>query len=211
MSKLSDQYNELKEKTSKGILNLNQKQTKMVTWGAYLVIGLILLSMLSNNLFGGGKDVIQPNPIVTTKEPQITQRTETDISLAEQELEMRLEKILSQIQGAGKVSVNVSLAASPYYQYAVNVMANTRQTDEEANNGTRRISENQEEGKLVITRGSNNQEIPVVVRKSKPDVLGVLVVADGAADAKVRLELSRAVETVMGISSHQVHVVARER
>lgn len=208
MSKLVEKIKEIKE-NNKELLNLNKKQAKMATWGAYIVIALILFSMLSNNLFAT-KPTNESNVAAPIELQKTTVKSEADINVAEQELERRLEQILSQMKGAGKVNVNVTLESGPTYEYAVNAVANTKKTEEQVNGGSRVISESVEDGKLVITR-SNNNEMPVVVKESKPAVLGVLVVAEGAHNPQVKLELSRAVETVLGIASHQVHVVPRER
>lgn len=211
MGNWREQLKDLKEKGNKSLLNLNKKQAKYVTWGAYLVIAIVLLTMLNNNLFTNKPMENNSDAINLPQKPQVTSRTETDIGLLEEEMENRLERILGQIQGAGKVSVNISLASGPTYEYATNVMANSKTTKEEVNGGSRVIDESIEEGKLVITRGQNSNEAPVVIREQKPEVQGVLVVAEGAGNPNVRMELGRAVETALGISSYQVHVVPMER
>ncbi|MDW7674947.1 MAG: hypothetical protein SCK28_10460 [Bacillota bacterium] len=211
MSKLGEQFKELKDKGSKGFLNLNSKQTKIVTWGAYIIMAMLLITVATNTLLNSVSTTPEQNSLPLSNEPPSIAKSETDIGLAEQELESRLERILSEIQGAGKVSINLNLISGPTYEYATNVMTNSRVTEESVNGGNRIINENNEEGSLVVTRGSNNSELPVIIRESKPQVQGVLVVAEGATDPRIKMELSRAVETVLGIGNHQVHVVPKGR
>jgi stage III sporulation protein AG len=211
MSKFREQFQSLSDKGKKGLLNLNGTQAKYVTWGVYLVIAVVLFTMLNNNL-PGNKSINSPaDSAIVPQKPQVTTKSQTDIGLLEEEIESRLERTLSSIQGAGKVNVNVSLASGPIYEYATNVMTNIKDTKEEVNGGTREIGEKLEEGKLVITRGQGNNETPVIVKEIKPVVQGVLVVAEGASDPKVRMELGRAVEVALGVASYQVHVVPMER
>jgi stage III sporulation protein AG len=211
MSKLREQFQSLSAKGKKGLLNLNGTQAKYVTWGVYLVIALVLLTMLNNNLLGNKTIDAPTDAAIIPQKPLATNKTQTDIGLLEEEMESRLERVLSSIQGAGKVLVKVSLISGPVYEYAQNVVSNSKTTIEAVNGGTREIGEKAEEGKLVITRGQGNSEIPVVVTENKPVVQGVLVVAAGANDPQVRVELGRAVEVALGISSYQVYVLPMER
>jgi stage III sporulation protein AG len=50
-----------------------------------------------------------------------------------------------------------------------------------------------------------------VARESAPILKGVLVVAEGAGNKRIQGELSRAVQSLFGVASHQVMVVEGER
>ena len=56
-----------------------------------------------------------------------------------------------------------------------------------------------------MTGGSRNGE-PYVVEEKTPEITGVLVVASGAADEKVRLEIYDAVKALYGIAAHRIKV-----
>lgn len=144
---------------------------------------------------------VAPAPIVYTTSP---------ITQAEAALEQRLETILAQMNGVGHVSVKVVLRESPEYEYAVNVSTTERSiTENDQSGGSRLTLDTTETGQLVLVRSANNAgEAPVVVKKTKPEVVGVLVVAQGASNPVVRAELTRAVQTLLGISINQVTVVS---
>ncbi|MGE5552789.1 MAG: hypothetical protein ACM3XZ_02555 [Betaproteobacteria bacterium] len=128
------------------------------------------------------------------------------------ELEQALAETLSQVAGAGDVSVRIFLASGPRYEYARKTSADTRTTQESDPGGSSRvISEQHEEGEVTVRRGgAGGEDVPVVVVTHLPAVQGVLVVASGATDPMVRAELSRAVQTALNLPPHRVRVLAKE-
>lgn len=117
--------------------------------------------------------------------------------------EEKLAAILGQIAGAGRVSVTLTYADRGQTEYAVNV------------NNTRRETEEQADGELRATREEVQSEEPVlldanrnalVLREVEPQVLGVLVVADGAGDGNVRRVITEAVVGLLGVPAHRVVV-----
>lgn len=131
------------------------------------------------------------------------------ISVAELEaqLEGDLVRILSQIAGAGDVAVAVWLETSATYVYGYDQTQSSQETEEhDANGGTRVVTEtNSTMSAVVVSQGSVSQ--PVVVRVDLPPVRGVVVVATGASDARVKAVLSQAVQTLLGLPAHQVVVL----
>ncbi|KUO50559.1 MAG: hypothetical protein APF76_07885 [Desulfitibacter sp. BRH_c19] len=132
------------------------------------------------------------------------------ITQAEAALEKRLVEILSQMNGVGKISVSVAYKESPEYEYAVNVSTSEKSITETDQSGGNRVTlDTTETGNLVLIRSaSNTGENPVVVKEIKPEILGVLVVAEGASSPMVKAELTRAVQTLLGINLDQVNVVS---
>ena len=52
---------------------------------------------------------------------------------------------------------------------------------------------------------------PVMVRESKPVIKGVLVIADGAHDSLVKANLSKAVETGLGVPPYKITVLPQRK
>ncbi|MGF7185823.1 stage III sporulation protein AG [Desulfitispora alkaliphila] len=195
------------KENKKNFLNLNKNQASLVTKIIYVIIIAAVLIMLMNT-FDVSSTSTKTNES-TDKAGEVTESVQNfNVNNGdEQALEQRLEKILGQIHGVGKVNVSLTLESSSHYEYAIDVSSNVRTTEEKIESGARTINEQVEEGNLVLKRSDGNTEKPVIVRETKPVIKGVLVVAEGANDSSIRLKLSRAVETVLGVSSHQVHVV----
>lgn len=136
---------------------------------------------------------------------------ETEISRTEKVLEQRLEHILSQIAGAGKVEVSVFLATGTRYEYAINVSANKRVIDEkDQGGGVRLTTEDNLSDQYVLIRGNQAEEKPVIIQENSPEIQGVLVVADGAKDARIKAQLLQAVQVALGLEPHRIQILARE-
>ena len=99
---------------------------------------------------------------------------------AEDTLEARLEDIRSTVRGAGKVRVLVT------YATAGERVAATR-------------SEQSGEMKQPATVATEGGQSPIILVEREPEIRGVIVVAEGAADPAVRLSLQRAVQAVTGV------------
>jgi stage III sporulation protein AG len=127
-------------------------------------------------------------------------------------LEQRLKNILSQIKGVGEVEVTVLLASGPRFDYAVNVSTIEKQIDEkDQSGGIRTTTEITEDGQLVIVRSDRaGGEEPVVTQEYKPDIQGVLVVAQGADNPKIKANLLNAITTILDLETHKVDIQSKE-
>ena len=136
---------------------------------------------------------------------------DTAIRSAERALEERLETVLEQVKNVGSVSVTVSLKTGPEYQYAANVNTNQREIEENDTNGGQRVTrETTREDQLVLAQAASmGIQEPVVIKELKPQIEGVLVVAEGAVNSTVKADISRAVQTLLGIPAHTVSVLPK--
>ncbi|WP_088187283.1 stage III sporulation protein AH [Desulfosporosinus sp. FKA] len=127
------------------------------------------------------------------------------ITALEKELESKLQANLSLMDGVGKVQVSVSLATGLKTEYArnQNVTKNTsKETDKTG--GTRETTQVTENNQVVMPNGSSQ---PVMVMEDRPEVAGVLVIAEGARDPKVREAIHTSVQTLLSIPSAKITVV----
>jgi len=124
--------------------------------------------------------------------------------------ETRLKEVLSTIKGAGKVDVMITYKTGKELVPAMNTTESSTETEEQdSNGGVRRVSQTDINTQPVsMTTASGSQ--PLITREIQPEVLGVIVVAEGADDIRVRMELQKAVQTVLGVSSSQVEIFVME-
>lgn len=115
------------------------------------------------------------------------------------DLEKRLAELLSQVEGAGEVSVMIYADSSSEQIPAYNNEQDTR-NDEGENGRSSEISETRE----VALSGDDT---PVILKVIVPQIRGVVVVAEGADDALIKEQLNKAVCTLLGIPEHRVHVL----
>ena len=167
----------------------NWGKNKFLIW--FLGLAGVVLLLLPN--FFAPRQTPPPAPKITHTNYQ-------------QQLQEELESILSGIAGVGKVRVMLTLDDEQEVVYARNREVSRRTTREEDNQGgVRDQVEYDERGQLVIVRTSNQEE-PVIEKIIRPRVRGVLVVAAGADDPRVRETLLRAVQRVLAVPLHMITI-----
>ncbi|MCL6522218.1 MAG: stage III sporulation protein AG [Firmicutes bacterium] len=129
-----------------------------------------------------------------------------DPNAAAEVLAQRLEATLSDVRGAGRVRVEVTLESGPRNLYLMEEHSQTSTTQETDSSGGRR-QESQSDRQLTLPSSATGGSPPVAA-VDEPQVRGVLVVASGAGDPEVRDELARAVQTLLGVPLYRVAVVA---
>ncbi len=122
------------------------------------------------------------------------------------ELEGRLEKALSNISGAGYVKVMITFDG-------VKEIVLAKQTDEKkslttnttSSGGTNKTETTtvSTEPVLITENGSTN---PIVLMEILPNIKGVIVVAQGANNIRVKLDLLKAVQALLSVNSSQVEI-----
>ncbi len=155
------------------------------------------IAFLAVSSFWGGKK----------KEPSEQSKTETPA--AEQsdkeeylrQMEERLAKTLEKIDGAGTVSVFINIESGGEKILATD---QNRKSSSETRSDTAEVSEEQEQS--VVLSGQSTGQSPYVVGEKMPVPGGVLVVAEGAKDEKVRCEMYEAVRALFGLSAHRIKI-----
>lgn len=146
---------------------------------------LILAAGLLLMLLPTGKRSAQP----ARTESQTAQALELTPSREE------METILSQIEGAGRVELMLTLRTSGASVYQTDTRTVT------SGSGTT------EECETVFGQTSGSGKEPVVQTTLAPQYQGALVVCDGADRASVRLAVVQAVASLTGLGSNQIAVV----
>lgn len=111
--------------------------------------------------------------------------------------EQRMEAILGQMEGVGRLRVMLTLAAGPRLQLA-------EDTDVSAENGAGLTRSRRET--VTLSRGSGLQEV-VVTNQIYPVYQGAVVVCQGAGSSAVRLAVTEAVSALTGLSADRITVV----
>lgn len=171
-----------------------------------MLIGLVALIAIGMSFIYLGKGVDTTVQTLQAKTDQSTAATtNTKIAALEKELENKLQSNLQMMEGVGKVQVSVSFATGLKSEYARNdnVTKNTSQETDKTG-GTRETTQVTENNQVVMPNGSSQ---PVVVVEDRPEIAGVLIIAEGARDPNVREGIHTAVQTLLNISSNKITVV----
>ena len=105
-------------------------------------------------------------------------------------LENKLENVLSRIKGAGEVNVIITLEKGFEYIYA---------TDEEirtTTDGTSVTTSN-----IILVDGQ-----PVLQEEIFPIISGIVVVAEGGGDVSVKLDIISIIQTITSIESSKINI-----
>lgn len=153
---------------------------------AVAVVGLALVFALS--VFGGSEETI-------------TKTNDVDY-LA---LEDRVCEVLSQIKGAGNVKVMINFSDSGEIITATTNNSSIDKTTDTSTSGNRTTESKTDNVSPVIIQ-QDGEDTPLIVKEIAPDVLGVVVVAEGADNVAVRINLLQAVQTLLNVDSNKVEI-----
>lgn len=122
----------------------------------------------------------------------------------ESRLEREVAAVLAQIKGAGRVVVDLHLAATEESVWLFREERQERVAPAEQGGKTRELTIRREP---VFQRKSGSEEVPVLRGKKAPAISGVLVVAEGAADPVLKQQLAEATAVLLGVALHRVIVL----
>ncbi|MEW6424226.1 MAG: hypothetical protein AB1523_05685 [Bacillota bacterium] len=179
-----------------------QQRQKIIWLMCAVILGIALI------LIGHGSRSGQSAQNKTTGETA-EQKSIFRSAMAQEEemLAGRLKKMLSQVEGAGKVDVTVRLASSKRDKYAINTTTGRKTTEEKDQaGGTRLITENTGNEQLVLIR-DGQRETPVIEEEQAARIAGVLVVAEGAKDPLIKAHLFKAVQVALGVEPQKILVL----
>lgn len=169
-----------------------------------LIVFLVLLVIL----------IVALNSIYSNEESQATQENasaqqEIKTTQYKTDFEVRLENILAAINGVGEVKVMVSYESEVKKIPMVDTKNVTTVTSEKDSNGGERKTEETNLEQIIIYESNGNLKTPVIQEYTVPKILGVIVVADGAADLNIKEKIINAVSSVTGVASHKIQVLEK--
>ena len=164
-----------------------QKAVQQVLKHRYAL--LVLLLGVALLMIPTGRSAEKPETVQPKTEPDLTGTS----------VEERLEDLLSQVEGAGKVRVMLTVRAGEETVYQTDRTTEQRQTGD----GT----EETVTVTTVLASAGSSAEEPVAVKVLSPVYLGALVVAEGGGTPSVRLDLVSAVSSLTGLGADRITVV----
>lgn len=118
------------------------------------------------------------------------------------EMEDRLKRVLSKVDGVGDVDVIINYESTAE---RVPAFSEDRQVSKSDSQDT--SSETTSEKSDIATVQGNGASEALIVKENQPEVRGVIVVAQGAEDISVRMNLLNAVTTLLNVSADKVEIL----
>ena len=173
------------------------KRVKNIEIYAAGLVVLVMIAIYASNFLGGvggsttqGNDI---NSIIAGRHNQFAR-----------EMEQRLVTTLSQVRGAGRVEAMVTVVGSATLEIAYNIDERTVTQNGPNGSGTTTTTIVKTP---VIVQGSGGPQ-PLILLEIKPQLTGVVIVATGAHDISVRLQLLRAVQALVGDPSVNIEILS---
>ncbi|AYD40595.1 stage III sporulation protein AG [Clostridium fermenticellae] len=197
------------DKTIKSIKN-NQSNKKNSTNLLILFLSGILIVIAASffksssisEITGSSSENNNKNQV----QKQSTESTGENSEDYETSIQNKLKSTLQSIEGVGKVDVMVSFEGSEEQVPAVNVNDSTNTTEEKDTTGGVRNSVQKNNGSTVVITNNDGKSEPLILKKYKPKVEGVCVVAEGAENDLTQLRITKAVMDLFNLPQDKVNV-----
>lgn len=124
------------------------------------------------------------------------------------ELEKRLEKILSNVEGVGEVQVMITLKSNGEKVVEKDRESSESVVKEQASETEKTESHDitQKETTVTYSQESGNGE-PYVIKELEPEIEGVLVIAQGGDSPTVAKNISEAILALFPVDAHKIKVM----
>lgn len=184
----------------------NKKKTENLI---FFIILLIITIIIINIVWNGDKDSSNKQDSNSTNSKQLAKENESVVDASTNttnELETKLENILSKIQGVGEVNVFINYSESSEIVPMYNENKKTSNTQETDTSGGTRVTQQEDSQKEIIYEEKNNTKSPITQRVVEPKIEGAIITAKGASNADVKTNIIQAVEAATGLATHKIQV-----
>ena len=197
MHNIKDKFlSKIEEKGSKKTIE------NLVVFVIILIATVIFINYIWN---GDKKKSNQQNKSVSLAET--TNKTVTNNTSEDNNLEKQLENILRNLNGVEDVQVLITYSETnkiiPMYNED-NQQSTTKEEDNQG--GTRTINENSSK-KEIVYEENNGQRNVLTSSVVTPEIKGAVIVAKGASNANVKNNIIQAVEAATGLPTHKIQVL----
>lgn len=129
-------------------------------------------------------------------------------------LEQHLEEILSQVKGAGEVSVMITLTDSGERIVEKDTESTTETVKEEDSQGGSRTTMNDSRSETSVYNSGSGESLssggePYVTKEKTPVVGGIIVIADGGDNGVVVQNITEAIQALFDVDTHKIKVMKR--
>lgn len=191
-------FNELFDKMFKSKEGKKRSTNLIFLLGIGILLILLSLYLRDENPINSTLNVIDKD--LTTQEQVVE-----DVG---SQLEKKLENILCKIKGVGNIQVMITLDETTEKIPAINKTRTVENTSEKDSEGGTRQTNREDTIDEIVTKSS--EDGLVILKEIKPAVKGVIVVAQGVEDIRVKEDIYLAVKTVLGIAGNKVEVFLSE-
>lgn len=112
----------------------------------------------------------------------------------ESRMEQKLEELLGSVDGIGKVRVMLTFEG----------------TGEKRVEKDQTLASDESREETVYEEKGNSERIPYVTSETNPKVTGVLIIAEGGGNSRIKQEILEAAQALFGIDAHKIKIMKME-
>ncbi|MCR4944049.1 MAG: stage III sporulation protein AG [Clostridium sp.] len=124
----------------------------------------------------------------------------------EEEQKKQLIEILKKIDGCGNVDCMLTFSSGEVKVPAYDETKQNNVTEENDKDGGKRTTTQNNDNSKVVMSNKNGDSEPFILETQKPKVTGVVVVAEGAKEGKVKSDIEKAVTNLYDLPANKVNV-----
>lgn len=165
-------------------MDIKPYQQNLKTWfSKYRYVALLIIIGMIFLLIPSTSDKQAATPIAPTQ------------PLPEFSVHEELEALLSQVKGAGKVEVMLSISEGERTVYQANTFSSTNENSTEIRH------------EFITVSDAQRAQDGLVQQVNPPTYLGAIIVCEGADSPAVRLALTEAIAKVTGLGADRISVL----
>lgn len=179
------------------------KRLKKSDWAAIALLGVLLLIIAMPS--GSKTAVSKTDNFGTVSGTEAEETTKKEDYSAY--LENKLERVLAQMEGVGRVTVMITVSDNGESVVEKDASeSSTTTTENDSSGGVRTVTEEQSSETTVYLE-ADGESRPYVQKEKLPSIEGVIVVAEGGGNSRIVSEISEAVEALFSVEAHKIKVV----
>lgn len=172
-----------------------------------IILGLIGVLVVIVSSFFSSTDSLLTSQNNKKQETKIqNEGSSQSVENYETSVENKLKDTLEDMDGVGKVQIMMYFESGEEQVPAFNVNKSTSTINETDTSGGKRTTTQNSDGDTVVMSKDGDKESPLILKKYKPKVTGVCIVAEGAENETTKLSITNAVVDLFGISADKVNV-----
>ena len=173
----------------------------------FFIIVLIVTIVIINTIWNGNKQTTKQENSINTKQLAYKEQNNENIeTTGSEELEKKLENILSKIEGVGNVNVCINYSESSEVVAMYNENSKVSTTEETDTSGGLRKIQQTDSQKDIVYKEDNGEKTPITKKVVQPKIEGAIITAKGASNANTKANIIQAVEAVTGLATHKIQV-----
>ena len=209
----------LTEKSKQGTLLRKDQLLIVILSGVLLLVIALPVGKTEKNTDGGknflnmGSDLNVEKDVKLVEDSGRGTTTSQRTSLGEEndcyaeEMEKKLEQILTSMDQVGRVKVILTLKASGEKVVEKDIPISRSNTQEEDAQGGNRSINSVDSQESTVYETDSGKSTPYVIQTTSPRVEGAVVVCEGAGIGSVSKNITEAIEVLFGIEPHKIKVV----